>query len=51
MQTSKLRWFALLLVVGCGDYGVKTRAVKGHEFGLQLAAEDKRALIVFLKTL
>jgi hypothetical protein len=30
---------------------VKTRAVKGHEFGLQLAAEDKRALIVFLKTL
>ena len=31
--------------------GVKTRAVKGHEFGLELAAEDKRALIAFLKTL
>jgi hypothetical protein len=31
--------------------GVKTRAVKGHEFGLKLSAEDKRALIAFLKTL
>jgi len=31
--------------------GVKTRAVKGHEFGLELAAEDKRALIAFLRTL
>jgi len=30
---------------------VKTRAVEGHEFGLQLSAEDKRALIAFLKTL
>jgi RoxA-like, cytochrome c-like len=29
----------------------KTRAVKGHEFGLALATEDKRALIAFLKTL
>jgi len=29
----------------------KTRAVKGHEFGLALAAEDKRALIAFLRTL
>ena len=32
-------------------YGVKTRAVKGHEFGLKLEAADKRALIAFLKTL
>lgn len=31
--------------------GVKTRAVKGHVFGLELSAEDKRALIAFLKTL
>jgi hypothetical protein len=31
--------------------GVKTRAVKGHEFGLDLSAADKRALIAFLKTL
>jgi cytochrome c553 len=31
--------------------GVKTRAVKGHEFGLELTAADKRALIAFLKTL
>jgi hypothetical protein len=31
--------------------GVKTRAVKGHEFGLELAGEDKRALVAFLKTL
>ena len=31
--------------------GVKARAVKGHEFGLELSAADKRALIAFLKTL
>jgi hypothetical protein len=31
--------------------GVKTRAVKGHEFGLELSADDKRALNAFLKTL
>lgn len=31
--------------------GLKTRAVKGHEFGLRLSVEDKRALIAFLKTL
>ncbi len=36
---------------GFKGYGVKTRAVKGHEFGLQLSPEDKRALIAFLKTL
>ena len=32
-------------------YGFKTRPVKGHEFGLDLSAEDKRALIAFLRTL
>ena len=32
-------------------YGVKTRAVKGHPFGLALSAADKAALIAFLKTL
>jgi hypothetical protein len=31
--------------------GVKTQAVKGHQFGLKLSPEDKRALIAFLKTL
>jgi mono/diheme cytochrome c family protein len=31
--------------------GVKTRAVPGHEFGMDLSAEDKRALIAFLRTL
>jgi hypothetical protein len=36
---------------GFKGYGVKTRAVRGHEFGLKLSAEDKRALIAFLKTL
>jgi hypothetical protein len=36
---------------GWKGYGVKTRAVKGHEYGLKLSAEDKRALIAFLKTL
>jgi hypothetical protein len=31
--------------------GMKTRAVKGHEYGLDLTPEEKRALIAFLKTL
>ncbi len=30
---------------------VKTRAVKGHPFGLDLSEEDHEALIAFLKTL
>jgi len=29
----------------------KSRAVKGHEFGLTLSAEDRTALIAFLRTL
>src|SRR4029453_6446158 len=36
---------------GFKGYGVKTRAVKGHEFGLNLAGDDRNALIAFLKTL
>jgi hypothetical protein len=36
---------------GWKGYGVTTRAVPGHEFGLKLSADDKRALIAFLKTL
>ena len=36
---------------GWKGYGVKTRPIKGHEFGLKLSADDKRALIDFLKTL
>ena len=36
---------------GFKGYGVKTRAVKGHEFGLRLSTEDKQALIAFLRTL
>jgi len=31
--------------------GVTARAVKGHPFGLTLTADDKRALIAFLRTL
>jgi len=31
--------------------GVKTRAVKGHAYGLNLSEADRRALIAFLKTL
>jgi len=31
--------------------GVKARAVKGHRFGFPLSAEDRKALIAFLKTL
>ena len=36
---------------GLKGYGVKTRAVKGHEFGLKLSDDDRQALIAFLKTL
>jgi hypothetical protein len=36
---------------GFKGYGVTTRAVKGHEFGLKLPVEERRALIAFLKTL
>jgi hypothetical protein len=36
---------------GFKGYKVTHRAVPGHEFGLKLSADDKRALIAFLKTL
>jgi len=36
---------------GWKGYGVKTRPIKGHEFGLKLSADDRRALIAFLQTL
>ena len=36
---------------GFKPYGVKTRAVRGHEFGLSLEPGDKSALIAFLRTL
>jgi len=36
---------------GFKGYGIKHRAVPGHEFGLNLSPEDKRALIAFLNTL
>jgi hypothetical protein len=35
---------------GFKGYAVKTRAIKGHEFGLRLSVEDKQALIAFLRT-
>ncbi len=34
-----------------GPPGTKTRAVKGHVFGLDLSPDDRRALIEFLRTL
>lgn len=34
-----------------GPLGTKTRAVKGHEFGLDLADDERQALIAFLNTL
>jgi hypothetical protein len=34
-----------------GPPGVKSRALKGHEFGLNLSTDDKGALIAFLRTL
>ena len=36
---------------GFRGYGVKTRAVKGHAFGLDLSVENRKALVAFLKTL
>jgi hypothetical protein len=36
---------------GFKGYRISKRAVKGHEFGLGLSDEDRRALIAFLKTL
>jgi len=36
---------------GFKGYQVERRAIKGHEFGLDLSPTDKQALIVFLKTL
>jgi hypothetical protein len=34
-----------------GPPGTKTRAVRGHPFGLDLPADDRKALIAFLRTL
>jgi hypothetical protein len=36
---------------GFKPYGQNAYAVKGHLFGLDLSAEDRRMLIAFLKTL
>ena len=36
---------------GFKPFGTSTYAVKGHRFGLDLSADDKKALIAFLKTL
>jgi hypothetical protein len=36
---------------GFRGYGVTTRPVKGHEFGLNLTDEERTALIAFLRTL
>src|SRR5262249_40241362 len=36
---------------GFKGYGIERRAVPGHQFGIRLSPEDKRALIAFLKTL
>jgi hypothetical protein len=36
---------------GFKGFGVKTRAVPGHPFGLALSSNDKNALIAFLRTL
>jgi hypothetical protein len=31
--------------------GTRTRAIKGHEFGLELTPEEREQLIAFLRTL
>ena len=48
---AKARWLGLPSEERFRGYGVSTRAVKGHEFGLNLSPEEKTALIAFLKTL
>lgn len=37
--------------IGFKPSGARTYAARGHTFGLALPAEDKKALIAFLKTL
>jgi hypothetical protein len=39
------------LPTGFKPGGTTTYAVKGHEYGLDLSTEDRKALIAFLKTL
>jgi hypothetical protein len=36
---------------GFKHFGVERRAVRGHEYGLNLSEEDRKSLIAFLKTL
>ena len=36
---------------GFAGAGMKNRPIRGHRFGLELSADDRRALIAFLKTL
>lgn len=36
---------------GFVGYKMKSRAVKGHPFGLDLSEADRKALVAFLKTL
>ena len=36
---------------GWSPPGMRTRAIKGHPFGLNLSAEERLALLAFLKTL
>jgi hypothetical protein len=36
---------------GYKGYNTQTRSIQGHEFGLDLSADEKKALIAFLKTL
>lgn len=36
---------------GWNPAGIKTRAIPGHSFGLALSADDKQALIAFLRSL
>ena len=37
--------------VRSGSRGTKPQPVKGHEFGFSLNAEERQALVAFLKTL
>jgi hypothetical protein len=44
-------WFDDYIPTAFRRYGAKTSGAKGHRFGRNLSAEDKQALIAFLKTL
>ena len=48
---SEVRTLERKMILVEGAFDLLARAVKGHEFGLDLSEEDRKALITFLRTL